>query len=224
MVFAHRQQAGELLAAQLHPWAKPPPLVLALPRGGVPVALPIARALHAPLQVIISRKVGAPFQPELALGALCENDTPRWNKELLQHLDINTNDLTQTLMEEKSKIQNYIKLFRHGKPLSLKGHDTLILVDDGLATGATVISAIEYLKSKGDGKIKIIVATPVAAADTITKIKPMVDDIVCLQIPSDFTCVGEWYKDFPQVSSEEVVQMLQAFHSSNVSSQTQQLL
>lgn len=205
-MFPNRTSAGETLAIELKSFINKNVLVLALPRGGVPVAIPIAKMLKSPLDVIISRKIGAPFQPELALGALCEDGKPRWNHELLHQLNLQPSNLDEAIQKEQLKIKNYIHLFRQDKELSPLKNQTILLVDDGIATGATLFAAIDFLK-KQHAK-KIIVAVPVSSADTYQAVKKLVDQIVCLNIAENFSAVGEWYEDFSQVSSEEVQQLL----------------
>lgn len=206
MMFPNRTSAGEMLATELKSFINKNVLVLALPRGGVPVAIPIAKMLKSPLDVIISRKIGAPFQPELALGALCEDGKPRWNHELLHQLNLQPSNLDEAIQKEQLKIKNYIHLFRQDKELPPLKNQTILLVDDGIATGATLFAAIDFLKKQHTKKI--IVAAPVSSADTYQAVKKLVDQIFCLNIAENFSAVGEWYEDFPQVSSEEVQQLL----------------
>jgi erythromycin esterase-like protein/predicted phosphoribosyltransferase/dienelactone hydrolase len=207
MIFHDRRHAGRLLAQRLQKYKKKNTFVLALPRGGVPIAAEIATALGAPLDVLIVRKIGAPFQSELAVGAICEEGEPIWNDPILYKLGLEPDDLGRTVDIERKKVKNQIKLFRASRKLPSVAGKAVIIVDDGLATGATMSAAIKYLKSKGT--VKIVVAVPVAAANTASKLRTKVDEIAAIEVREDLMSVGQWYEDFSQVTDDEVVALLQ---------------
>jgi putative phosphoribosyl transferase len=213
MIWKNRKQAGEFLAKKLLKFKNTHSIVLALPRGGVPVAAEIATALDVPMDVLIVRKIGAPFQEELAVGALCEeNENPLWNTSILLNTGLEPNDLNDTIEVEQRKIRQQIKIFRAGRKLpSMKGK-IAIVVDDGLATGATVTAAIDYLKKMG--ALQIIVAVPIAAASSARQIRRKVDELIALEEREDLFSVGSWYQDFSQVSDHEVRDLLKG-HQEN---------
>lgn len=206
MIFHDRKHAGQLLTQRLHKFQKENPVILGLPRGGVPIAAEIARALKAPLDVLIVRKIGAPIQPELAVGAVCEEGEPFWNALILSQLGLEPDDLARTVAAERAKIKNQIELFRESKKFPSVSGRTVIVVDDGLATGATMSAAVRYLKRKSAAKI--IIAVPVAAEGSSAKFRRKVDELVVLDEPEDLMSVGQWYEDFSQVTDEEVVELL----------------
>lgn len=206
MIFHNRQHAGKLLAEKLEKYKKLNTIVLALPRGGVPVAAEIATALKAQLEVLVVRKIGAPFQPELAVGAMCEEDPPIWSESLLSRIGLEPDDLEKTVKLEKDKIKKQIQLFRQGRKLPSITQKVAIIVDDGLATGATMHAAIKYLNKKGAAKI--VAAIPIAAESSARKLRDKVDDLVALEEPEDLMSVGQWYEDFSQVADDEVIALL----------------
>lgn len=206
MNFYNRQHAGRLLAEKLESFKFQNPIILALPRGGVPVAAEVATVLDAPLEVLAVRKIGAPFQPEVAVGALCEDEKPLWRQKLLSNLELKPEDLENSVNAEIEKVRQQIKLFRQGRSLaSVKGR-TVIVVDDGLATGATMWAAISFLQHH-DAK-KIVVAAPVSATSAAEKFRSSGTQVVATFETEDLNSVGEWYEDFSQVSNEEVIQIL----------------
>ena len=206
MIFTDRQHAGQLLGEKLLPYKEMDPIILALPRGGVPVAAEIAATLNAPLEVLIVRKIGHPFQPELAVGALCENEDPTWNEQMLSRAGLEPNEMGATVKAEASRIRQQIETFREGRELPSMIKKVAIIVDDGLATGATVSAAVKYLRKKGAAKI--VVAVPVAAASSAEQLRNKVDALIILDNREDLSSVGQWYKDFTQVSDEEVIALL----------------
>lgn len=207
MIFQDRAHAGRLLAKSLLKYKDEDPIVLGLPRGGVPVAAEIARALNAVLDVLIVRKLGAPYQKELAVGALCENDEPFWNLEIMSELGLRKSEMLSTLYEESENIREQKNLFRHGREMRSVFRKTVIVVDDGLATGSTMVAAIKYLKNSGAAKI--VVAVPVSSASSSLQIKNSVDEFVVLENTMALQSVGQWYDDFSQVPSAEVVRLLE---------------
>lgn len=206
MIFTNRTHAGELLAEKLLKYKSRKPVILALPRGGVPVAAEIAVRLGAPFDVLVVRKIGAPFNPELAIGAVCENDEPILNTITLAQIGFEPDDIRNTLKSEKTEVQRQINLFRQGAKLGDLTQNCVIIVDDGLATGATVKAAIRFLQKKGVEHI--VVAVPVAPASTARVIRPRVEELVTLLELEDLYSVGQWYRDFNQVSDDEVLSLL----------------
>ena len=203
MLFKNRKHAGRLLAQALKQYQDEDAIILALPRGGVPVAAEIAETLNLPLDVLIVRKIGAAFQAELAAGAVCEDETPIWNQSVLSQMGLQPEDLASTLLAEKEKIRKNRELFRNGKSVSSFINKTVIVVDDGLATGFTMLSAIKYLQKKGAAKI--VVALPVAAEKSARLLKSKVEDVIIIERPTALWAVSKWYDDFSQVQDEDVV-------------------
>lgn len=201
-----RRTAGERLAARLEHYRDQDPVVVALPRGGVPVAFEIARRLHAPLDVLIVRKVGAPGNPEYGLGAVVEGGTRFLDEPRVRAAGLTVRDLGPTIARELVEVDRRAREYRGGRPpIEVKGR-TVILVDDGVATGGTVLAALRSLR--GREPRAIVVALGVAPPDTVNMLRPAVDDLVVLLVPSVFFAVGEWYHRFSQVSDEEVQQLL----------------
>jgi erythromycin esterase-like protein/predicted phosphoribosyltransferase/predicted alpha/beta-hydrolase family hydrolase len=215
MIFSNRKQAGRLLSGKLLNYRRTPCVVLALPRGGVPVAAEVAAALEAPLDVLLVRKIGAPFQTELAIGAICEDQEPVWNHSILSQIGYEPEDLQPAVAREKSKILQQRDLFRNGQALPDVHGKVVIVVDDGLATGATMAAAVKYMKTKGAEKI--VVAVPIAATSTIRKLQAEVGEIIAQESIEDLMSVGQWYSDFTQVSNNEVLALLKDFRQGAVS-------
>jgi len=207
MVFRDRQEAGELVAEKLMRYAgEKDVIVLALPRGGVVNGFAIAKRLGCPLDVIIVRKIGFPGQPELAVGAVAETGAVVLNEEVIAMGRVSEEYIKKETQRQMAEIERRKALYRGGADLpELKGK-TVILVDDGVATGATMKSAIAALKKEKPGRL--VAALPVASIEAEESIRAMVDEMVCLQTPAGFMAVGGYYEDFTQVSDEEVVDML----------------
>lgn len=208
--FADRQEAGKRLAkvvaASVDPKAA---VVLALPRGGVPVGYEIAKTLAIPLDVLVVRKLGFPGHEEYAVGALAEGGTRVTNEELLERIP--KRDWSQVLAKEQLELERRISTYREGREIpSLQGK-TVILVDDGLATGATMLAAVKAVKQKRPRRV--VVAAPVGAKDTCQQVLSEVDEVICLRMPEPFYGVGSWYRSFPQTSDEQVVSMLDEVRS-----------
>lgn len=200
--FPDRRSAGQALARELSRYARRNDVVvLALPRGGVPVAFEIARALHAPLDVFLVRKLGVPHQEELAMGAIATGGTRVLNDSVVQTLRITPEQIEQVARGEERELARREQAFRSGPPVVVRDR-TVILVDDGLATGSTMRAAVQALKQQEPKHI--IVAVPVAAADVCADFRPLVDDVVCLYSPDPFMAVGYWYDDFTQLTDDEV--------------------
>lgn len=205
--FQNRKEAGEQLAQQLLPLQKENPLILAIPRGGVPVAVEVARRLHADLDLMIVKKIGAPSNPELAIGAICEDGRPWLNSRVVSLLGIKTATLKLLAEEKHEEVRRQARRLRGSRsPISVTGR-TVILIDDGIATGATTLAAIYLLRAQSPDKI--IVATPVAPASSVEEIEKASDGVICLKTPYHFYAVGDWYVEFPQVQDAEVLRLLQ---------------
>lgn len=206
MRFRDREEAGRLLAEQLREHAGEAPVVLALPRGGVSVGYEIAQALGVPLDVMVVRKLGVPWHPELGMGALAEGGAVYLNREVLEEAELDPEELRAVIAEEARELERRVHRYRGGRPLpELKGR-TVILVDDGLATGGTARAAVRALRGFGAGRI--ILAVPVAASQTAEQLREEVDVLICVQEPSNLWAIGTWYEDFHQMSDEEVLVLL----------------
>lgn len=207
-MFRDRRDAGEQLAKRLtHYKGNKDVLVLALPRGGVVTGFEIARRLDIPLDVLIVRKIGVPWQPELAAGAVSETGTVVLNHHIVSSLGISEDFIRSEVARQKQEITRRVELYREGKGVANLESRTIILVDDGVATGATIKAAIETLKK--ERIVKLVAALPVAPPETARELRKLTDDIICLETPRDFMAVGNYYSDFSQVSDEEVVRLLQ---------------
>ena len=204
--FANRTEAGKVLATKLMKYAnRGDVLVLALPRGGVPVAYEVARALHAPLDVFLVRKLGVPGHEELAMGAIASGGVRVLNEEVAIYFDEAAIDAVATREQEELKRRE--RLYRGDRPAPDVRGRTVILVDDGLATGSTMRAAAAALRKMQPAKI--IVAVPVAAPETCEEFRHEVDEVVCAVTPEPFMAVGLWYEDFSQTSDDEVRQLLE---------------
>ena len=205
--FADRTEAGRMLGEALSVYAgRTDVLVLALPRGGVPVAYEIARILAVPLDVWLVRKLGAPGQEELAIGAMAGTDTLVLNKEIIKLLNIDEASIDAAIARERAELERRNKLYRRDMSAPDIQGKTIILVDDGLATGATIRSAIVSLRDAGAARI--VVAVPVGTTSACRKIRQEADDLVCLYTPEPFFGVGQWYDNFIQTTDEEVLTLL----------------
>ena len=210
-IFRDRREAGRLLAERLSAYRDKKPIVLALPRGGVEVGYEIARALGAPLDVVVARKLGVPGQPELAMGAIGPSGTYVLNEDIVGWLDISEDELEQIASRESREMGRRVRLFRSDRPEPMLKGKTVILVDDGIATGMTVRAAIEYIGQQEPGHL--VLAVPVCAAGTAELLRSEVDDLVSLKTPFELLAIGYWYEDFEQVSDEEVVELLERFRA-----------
>ncbi|RTZ75210.1 MAG: phosphoribosyltransferase [Gammaproteobacteria bacterium] len=182
-------------------------LVLALPRGGVPVGYEVAKALGADLDILLVRKLGTPGQPELAMGAIASGGIEVINPRIVQALGISERQIQEVAREEYAELQRREAAYRGDRPFPEIAGRTVILVDDGLATGASMKAAIQALKTLEPGKI--VVAVPVAPPDTLSSLESEVDEVVALMAPPAFAAVGQWYIDFGQTSDSEVRELLQ---------------
>lgn len=204
-MFEDRADAGKQLLKQLKEHVGKA-IVLALPRGGVAVGYEIAKGLHIPLSVIISRKLGAPYNPELGIGAIAEGNNQVLDKQIIKALGIFPEELARIRDSEQKEIKRRVDLYRNGKPLPNLAGKTVILVDDGLATGVTARVAIEAIRKKRPKRL--IFAVPVCASDTVELIKKVVDKFICLHFPYDLQAIGMYYKDFKQMTDSEVLILL----------------
>lgn len=209
MLYKDRKEAGRRLAAKLTEYNdRYNVLVLALPRGGVVVGYEVARLLNTPLDILITRKIGFPGQPELAIGAVSETGSVALNEDIISTYRVPEDYIKKEISRQEKEIERRVNLYRGGKGIPPLEGKIIILVDDGVATGATMKAAISTLKKE---KIKrIVAALPVASRDSEGEIRNMVDECVCLDAPYDFMAVGNYYQDFTQVSDEEVVEILGA--------------
>jgi len=206
-LFRDRRDAGRLLADKLAAYAnRPDVLMLALPRGGVPVAYEVARRLVAPLDVFVVRKLGVPGHEELAMGAVATGGVRVLNDQLVEQLGIPDQMIDAVAARERQELARRERLYRGGRPPPDVRGRTVILVDDGLATGATMYAAIEALRKQNPGRI--VVAVPTASPDTCEEMKAKADDVICAITPDPFQAVGRWYQDFSQTSDEEVADLL----------------
>jgi predicted phosphoribosyltransferase len=207
IVFQDRQEAGKQLAARLQDYrGKENLLVLALPRGGVTVGYEVARELRCPLDVLIVRKIGCPGNPELAAGAVSETGTRVLNEDVISMQRISQEYLDGETERQRLEIARRLTAYRGGETIGSLAAKTVILVDDGVATGATMKAAAATLQR--EGLAKLVVAVPVAPPDTAREIAPTVDEWVCLDTPARFAAVGQFYRNFTQVEDAEVVAML----------------
>jgi putative phosphoribosyl transferase len=206
--FRNRTEAGQLLARKLRRYAdRPNIIVLALPRGGVPVANEVAKSLHAPLDVFLVRKLGVPGQEELAMGAIASGDVQVLNEDVVRALKIPQHVIDSVAAQEARELERRERLYRGDRPSRDVNSRTVILVDDGLATGSSMRAAVAALRQKNPRRI--VVAVPVAAAATCREFEAEVDEIVCYQTPEPFYSVGLWYDDFSQTTDEEIRQLLE---------------
>jgi putative phosphoribosyl transferase len=207
--FRDRREAGQLLGEQLSPYkGRDDVIVLALPRGGVPVAFEIAQQLNAPLDIFVVRKLGVPWHPELAMGAIAGDGVEVLNGDVITAYKIPPHVIRAVAERESEELKRRVTQYRGDRPFPRLAGVTVILVDDGLATGSTMRAAIEAVRHEDPRAI--VVAVPVAAGSTCRELRTQVDDVVCLRTPSDFSAVGLWYQDFSQTTDEEVRRLLGA--------------
>ena len=209
MRFHDRADAGRQLAASLTEYAnRSDVIVLGLPRGGVPVAYEVAVALTQPLDVFLVRKLGVPGHPELAMGAIAAGGIEILSEDLIQDLRIPHALVQQVAVRERLELERRDRVFRGDRPPPMIRDRTVILVDDGLATGSTMQAAIVALRQQKPAQI--VVAVPVGAPDTCRRLSRMADRVVCLSMPEPFNAVGQWYDEFTQTSDEEVAHLIAA--------------
>lgn len=206
MVFENRSQAGKELARHFTNLKDKNPIVLGIPRGGVEVAAQIAKLIKAPLNVIMVRKIGHPFEKELAIGALAEGEVKVFDRGSINRWGISKKEIAKTIKQEKEELKRRIKTYRRSQKLAPLTNQTVILVDDGVATGLTVKAAILSIKKLNPEKI--IFATPVCSTEAAAELKKLVDDFICLIEPFELSSIGSFYQDFSPVSDEQVLKLL----------------
>ncbi|MFF9488757.1 phosphoribosyltransferase [Streptomyces sp. NPDC014676] len=210
MRFRDRRQAGRELAARLRErqdeGALPDPVVLALPRGGAAVAVEVAGALDAPLDVLVVRKIGAPFHEEFGVGAMAGDGVPLFDEDALRRLGIDEADLAPVVERERTELRRREQRYRQGRPApGLRGR-TVVVVDDGLATGSTARAALRALRAQDPGHL--VLAVPVGAAEGVALMRSEADEVVCLHEPAAFMAVGQWYEEFDQLTDDDVLDAL----------------
>jgi predicted phosphoribosyltransferase len=219
-IFLDRTDAGRRLAQELQEYTGDPNLlVLALPRGGVPVAYEVARALGAPLDIFLVRKLGLPGQPELAMGAIATGGVRVLNEQVVHSVNIDERTIDAVTAIEQEELERRASAYRGERPAPDVRGRTIILIDDGLATGATMRVAIKALRPQGPEEI--VVAVPLGAPETCAEFEAIVDDVVCVATPEPFLGIGAWYDDFPQMTDDEVRALLDAARQEELHRDTQ---
>jgi len=207
MLFKDRQEAGEKLAARLEAYHGRQPLILAVPRGGVMVAEPVWESLGGELDLIITRKIGAPYQPELAIGAVSGDGFVMLNNNIVSRLKVTEDYINKAAEEEQNEIKRRLKNYRGNRLLPEVDNRLVILIDDGVATGYTMLAALRSLQEKKPARL--VLAIPVGPPDTLRMLENEVNELVCLEAPVQFAAVGQFYRHFDQVSDAEVTAILQ---------------
>ena len=212
IVFSSRVEAGRMLAAALSSYKGKDVVVLGIPRGGLPVAREVADALQAPLDIVVVRKLGAPGQPELGIGAVVDGDHPRaiFNQEVIESLGVEDDYINREIERQLKEIKRREIAYRGGEPPVALAGKTVIVVDDGIATGSSVRAALRGVRRAKPRQV--ILAVPVAPAETLEALRHDADKIVCLETPQDFYAVGQFYRDFHQVSDDEIKRIFAASH------------
>lgn len=210
MRFRDRREAGRELAARLRErqddGALPDLVVLALPRGGVAVAAEVARSLDAPLDVLVVRKVGAPSHEEFGVGAMAGDGVPVFDDGALRGLGLSASDLVPVVERERAELRRRERLYREGRPAPEVRGRTVLVVDDGLATGSTARAALRALRARGPGRL--VLAAPVGSPEGVALMRAEADEVVCLHEPAAFMAVGQWYEEFGQLTDEDVLEAL----------------
>lgn len=213
MLFEDRTEAGRRLAIELERWRSERPVVIGLPRGGVPVAAEVASALGAPLDVLVVRKLGAPGMPEYGMGAIAEGGVVHLSRDAMASMGLTDLDLGPVAEREARELERRVRIFRGERPIeNLRGR-TVIVVDDGIATGGTAMAAVKAVRELGADKV--ILAAPVVAPSTVESLRSEADEVVFVEAPEGFYAVGAWYRHFPQTSDEEVVECLARIRGAN---------
>lgn len=208
-VFPDRTEAGRRLAERLRHLKDQQPVVLALPRGGVPVAYEVARVLEAPLDLVLVRKIGAPFQPELAIGAVVDGERPELvlNRDLITEYGIPESYVEGERQRQLAEIERRRQQYLSARPRAPIRDRTAIVIDDGIATGATMEAALRATRRAGPRRL--VLAVPVAPPDTVERLRPEVDEVVCLLVPAFLGAIGSFYRDFRQLRDEDVITLLE---------------
>ena len=208
MIFQDRSEAGKALAAALAAKEYESPVILALPRGGVPVAIEVSRALKAPMDLIMVRKIGAPGQPELAVAAVVNGDDPQIvvNEAIARSFRLSRAEIEEMSKPRLGEIRRRRELYLKGRRRLLLEGRTVIVIDDGLATGATVRASLSAVRARGPAKL--VLAVPIAAPDVAQELADEVDELICLHRPTPFGAIGRFYADFPQTPDSEVIAAL----------------
>jgi len=206
MLFNDRRHAGKLLADKLDAYRNRQPLILAVPRGGVTVAREVWEALGGDLDLIITRKIGAPYQPELAIGAVTGDGFTMLNDQLVSRLNVQEDYIKKTVEKEQAEINRRLEDYRGNRPLPVVDQRLVILIDDGVATGYTLLAALRSLQQKEPSRL--ILAVPVGPPDTFSMLEREVDELVYIEAPSYFAAVGQFYRQFDQISDKEVKDVL----------------
>jgi len=204
--YENRRHAGEVLAQLLAPYGGNSTLVLGVPRGGIPVAEPIVEALNCEFDLVMGRKIGAPGQPEFAIGAVSEDQEVLLNRRWVRHFQLSEEEIERRAEKERAEIKRRLLAYRGHRPPAAVESKLVIVVDDGVATGLTITAVLRSLKRRGPRKL--ILAVPVAPPDTIANLTKEVDEVVCPLQPELFSAVGQFYVDFSQLSDREVQEQL----------------
>ncbi|HEY9687015.1 MAG TPA: phosphoribosyltransferase [Coleofasciculaceae cyanobacterium] len=206
MHFEDRTDAGKQLAKALKGYRTENMIVLALPRGGVPVGYEVAQALNVPLDVLVVRKLGVPGQDELAMGAIGPGGVVVLNEEVIRMLQIPPETIDRIIAKQYTEIERRLQSFRGDRPFPNLNGKTVVIVDDGLATGSTALAAVQTVLTQNP--TKVILAVPVCAPESAARLRPSINDLICLEQPPDFMAVGYWYRDFRQTTDTEVTELL----------------
>jgi putative phosphoribosyl transferase len=205
--FHDREQAGQLLAQALAKYTRVPNgIVLALPRGGVPVAREIAETLELPLDILVVRKLGTPGQPELAMGAIASGGARYINQEVVQLAGVDEQTINRVTADEQRELARRERAFRGDQPPLAVANRTVIVVDDGMATGSTMMAGVRALRALRPKQI--VVAVPVGSREALSRLREVADECVCLKTPPDLLAIGQWYSEFPQLTDAEVTALL----------------
>jgi len=206
-VFEDRHDAGRALVPEIQRCDLKNPIILGLPRGGVPLAYEVAIALKAPLDTIVVRKLGAPFQPELAIGAIASGDVHVLNEAIVRSLEIDAASIAEIVARESAELKRREQQYRGDRPYPDLAQYDVVLVDDGLATGATMRAAVEAVQSMSPSTLTV--AVPTGSISAVRKVAALVDRVICLESPAEFSAVGQFYHNFAQTTDEEVRELLE---------------
>ena len=206
-VFEDRHDAGKALVPEIQRCDLKNPIILGLPRGGVPLAYEVAIALNAPLDTIVVRKLGAPFQPELAIGAIASGDVHVLNEAIVRFLAIDEASIAEIVARESAELKRREQQYRGDRPYPDLAQYDVVLVDDGLATGATMRAAVQAVQSMSPSTLTV--AVPTGSESAVRKVSALVDRVICLESPAEFSAVGQFYRDFAQTTDGEVRELLE---------------